>query len=51
MNRGLGQRGSCRITGGDVEVMVGRVVGDVPGYVKDGTKDFELETLDAWDVG
>ena len=32
----------------DVEVIVGRVVGDVPGSVEDGTKDFGLETLGAW---
>ena len=30
----------------DVEVIVDRVVGDIPGSVKDGTKGFGLETLD-----
>ena len=34
---------------GDVEV-VGRVVGDIPGCVEDGAKDFGLEFLDALNV-
>ena len=35
----------------DIDVIVDRVVGDIPGSVEDGTKDFEVETLDAFDVG
>ena len=35
----------------DVEVILGRVVGDIPGSVEDVTKDFGLETLDAFVVG
>ena len=35
----------------DVEVIVCRVVGDLPGSVADGTKDFGLKTLHALDVG
>ena len=34
----------------NVEVIVGRVVGDIPGSVVDDAKDFGLETLDALDV-
>ena len=34
-----------------VEVIVGRVVGDILGSVVVGTKDFGLETRDALDVG
>ena len=33
------------------EVTMGRVVGDMPESVEDGTKDFGWETLDAMDVG
>ena len=35
----------------DVEVVVCRVVGDMPGSVEYCTNDFGLETLDALDVG
>ena len=35
----------------DGEVIVCRVVGDIPESVEDGTKDFGFETLDALDVG
>ena len=34
----------------DVEVIVCRLVGNMPGSVEDGTKDFRLETLDVLDV-
>ena len=34
----------------DIEVFVCRVVGDIPGSIEDGEKDFELETLDSLDV-
>ena len=30
----------------DVEVILGRVVGDIPGSIEKGTKDLGLETLD-----
>ena len=39
--------GDCR----DFKVIVGGMVGDIPGSVKDSEKDFGLETLDAIDVG
>ena len=35
----------------EVKVIVCSVVGDVPGSVVCGAKDFGLETLDALDVG
>ena len=35
----------------DFEVIVCCLVGDMPGSVEDGTKDFILKTLDALDVG
>ena len=38
--------GDCR----DFKVIVGGVIGDVPGSVKGRAKDFGLETLDAFDV-
>ena len=34
-----------------VEVIVCRIVGDIPRSFEDGTKDFAFETLDALDVG
>ena len=44
---GFDDLGGCR----DFKVIVGGVVGDIPGSVKDIAKDFGLETLDAFDVG
>ena len=38
---------NCR----DVKVIVGPLVGDIPGSGEDVTKDFGLETLDVIDVG
>ena len=38
--------GHCR----DFKVIVGGVVGDIPGSVRDSAKDFGLETLDAFEV-
>ena len=35
----------------DVEVIVGRVVGDIPRSVENGTKGFVLEYLNELDVG
>ena len=34
----------------DVDVIVGRGVGDIPGSIDDGTRGFGLEVLDALDV-
>ena len=44
---GFGDFRDCR----GVEVIVGHVIGDTPGSVEDGTKDFGFETLNALDVG
>ena len=44
---GFDNFGPCR----DFKVIVGGVVGDIPGSVKDSAKYFGLETLDAFDVG
>ena len=56
--KGLGKkRGTCGIFGvddlrdcKDVEVIVGRVVRDIPGSVEDGEKGFGLKNLDALDI-
>ena len=34
----------------EVEVIMSRVVGDIPGSVEGGAKDLGLETLDALDI-
>jgi hypothetical protein len=35
----------------EIGILMECEVGDVPGSVKDSTKDFELEGLDACDIG
>lgn len=37
--------------GRDIKVVMSGEIGDIPRSVKDGAKDFGLETLDALDVG
>jgi hypothetical protein len=38
---------NCR----EVGILMEGEVGDIPGSVKDSTKDFGLEGLDAYDIG
>ena len=35
----------------EVEVIVGRVVGDIPGSVEEGTKNFGLEIMNSMSAG
>jgi hypothetical protein len=38
---------NCR----EIGILMEGEVGDIPGSVKDSTKDFGLEGLDAWYIG